>query len=60
MKGGAGWKSGIEIYFTTKALVFRELLEWAEAQDADVITEAQVAEASANRFTSEQDIAVNL
>ena len=59
MKGGAGWKSGIEIYFITKALVFRELLEWAEAQDADVITEAQVVEASSNRFTSEQAMAVN-
>ena len=59
VKGGAAWKSCVERYFITKAPVLRELLEWAEAQDADVITEAQVVEASSNRLTSEQAMAMN-
>ena len=33
------------------------MLEWAEAQDADVIIEAQVVEASLNRLTSKQVMA---
>ena len=59
VKGGAAWKSRVERYFITKAPVLRELLELAEAQDADVIIEAQVIEASSNRLTSEQAMAVN-
>ena len=39
--------------------MLRELLEWAEAQDAEVITETQVVEASSNRLTAEQAMAVN-
>ena len=58
VKGGAAWKSNVERYFITKAPVLRELLEWAEAQDADVITEAQVADACSNRLTSEQAMAM--
>ena len=42
-----------------KAPVLRELLEWAEAQDAEAITEAQVIEASSNRLNSDQAMAVN-
>ena len=42
-----------------KARVLRELLEWAEAQDAEVIFEAKVIEAAPNRLTEEQAMAVN-
>ena len=42
-----------------KAPVLRELLEWAEAQDAEVISEAKVIEAASNRLTEEQVMAVN-
>ena len=37
----------------------RELLERAEAQDAETILEAQVIEATSNRLNDEQAIAVN-
>ena len=59
VKGGAALKSRVEMYFITKAPVLRELLEWAEARDAETITEAQVVEASSNRLAPEQAIAVN-
>ena len=59
VKGGAAWKSRVERYFITKAPVLRELLEWAEAQDAEAITEDQVVEATSNRLSSEQAMAVN-
>ena len=39
--------------------MLRELLEWAEAQDAEAITDGQVVEASSNRLTAEQAMAVN-
>ena len=58
-KGGANWKSRVERYFITKAPVLRELLEWAEAQDAATISEAQVVEATSRRLTEEQAMAVN-
>ena len=58
-KGGANWKSRVERYFITKAPVLRELLEWAEAQDAATISEAQVVEATSRRLTEEQAMVVN-
>ena len=58
-KGGAAWKSRVERYFITKAPVLRELLEWAEAQDAATISESQVVEATSRRLTEEQAMAVN-
>ena len=58
VKGDAAWKSRVERYFITKAPVLRELLEWAEAQDAMAITKTQVVEASSNRLTAEQAMAV--
>ena len=42
-----------------KAPVLRELLEWAEAQDAEAISEAKVIDAASNRLTEEQTMAVN-
>ena len=59
MKGGGAWKSRVERYFITKAPVPRELMERAEAQDAETISEAQVIEATSNRLTDEQAMAVN-
>ena len=58
-KGGSTWKSKVERYFITKAPVLRELLEWAEAQDAETISEEQVVEATSTRLSSEQAMAVN-
>ena len=59
MKGGAAWKSRVERYFISKTPVLRELLEWAEAQDAETISEAQVIEAISKRLTDEQAMALN-
>ena len=59
VKNGAAWKSRVERYFITKAPVLRELLEWAEAQDAEEIPESLVVEATSNRLTTEQALAVD-
>ena len=40
-----------------KVPVLRELLEWAESQNAEAISEAKVIEAASNRLTEEQAMA---
>ena len=37
VKGGTAWKTKVERYMVCKALVPKELLEWAEAQDGENI-----------------------
>ena len=58
-KGGAAWKSRVERYFISKAPALRELLEWAESMDQEVITEALMVQAVSRRLDDEQALKVN-
>ena len=44
VKGGMAWKSLVERYFITKAPCLPELLEWAEGEDNERISEAKMIE----------------
>ena len=37
-RGGAAWKSKVERYFIAKAPILKEILEWVESEDMEVIT----------------------
>ena len=58
-KGGMAWKSRVERYFVTQAPCLRELLEWAEAEDSEAISEAKFMQAVSNRLTEEQAMNLN-
>ena len=59
VKGGMAWKSLVERYFITKAPCLRELLEWAEGEDNEPISEAKMIEAVSLRLSEEQAMSVN-
>ena len=59
VKGGMAWKSLVERYFITKAPCLRELLEWAEGEDNEPISEAKMIEAASLRLSEEQAMSVN-
>ena len=42
---GSAWKTKIERYMVYEAPVLKELLEWAEAQDGEAISEANMVAA---------------
>ena len=54
IKGGMAWKSKVERYFVTQAPCLRELLEWAEAEDNEAISEAKFLQAVSSRLSKEQ------
>ena len=58
-KGGMAWKSRVERYFVTQAPCLRELLEWAEAEDNEAISEAKFMQAVSNRLTEGQAMNLN-
>ena len=59
VKGGLMWKSRIERYFISKAPVLKEIFEWAEEEDNEVITAARFKEAVGPRLDEEQIALVN-
>ena len=59
IKGGMAWKSKVERYFVTQAPCLRKLLEWAEAEDNEAISEAKFLQAVSNRLSEEQAMNLN-
>ncbi len=59
VKGGLMWKSRIERYFISKAPVLKEILEWAEEEDMEIITPAKFKEAAGHKLDDEQIALVN-
>ena len=53
-KGGVKWKKKLENYIISRAPVLKELLEWAEAEDSNVITRARLREAVGSALAEEQ------
>ena len=51
---GSAWKMKIERYIVYKTPVLKELLEKAEAQDGEAITEARMIAACFRRLSEEQ------
>ena len=49
---GTAWKTKVERYMVYKAPILKELLEWAEAQDNEPITEDHVIAACSRRLSS--------
>ena len=47
---GSAWKTKVERYMVYKAPILRELLEWAEAQDGEAISEAHMVAACSADF----------
>ena len=60
VKGGTAWKTKVERYMVYKAPVLKELLEWAEAQDNEDISNDLVVKACSAKLSEEQAPAVNL
>ena len=58
-KGGSTWKSKVERYIITKAPCLREVLEWAECEDNEEISELKFKCAVADRLNEEQALSVN-
>ena len=59
VNNGSAWKTKVERYMVYKAPILKELLEWAEAQDNEVITEDQMIAACSRRLPDEQARNVN-
>ena len=59
VKNGAAWKTKVERYIVYKAHVLKALLEWAEAQDNDDITNDLVVRACSAKLSEEQATVVN-
>ena len=55
----SAWKTKVERYMVYKDSIFRELLELAEAQDGEAISEAHMVAACSRRLSEEQALAVN-
>ena len=53
------WKRKLKRYFVSTALVFRELLKWAESHDTFEIREAKIILEASARITEEQALNVN-
>ena len=56
---GSAWKTKVERYMVYKAPILTELLQWAEAQDGETISEAHMVAACSRRLSEEQAPAVN-
>ena len=54
IKGGIQWKGKVERHFISRAPILKELLEWAEKEDMEEISEARFLMAVGNRLTAEQ------
>ena len=54
VRGGISWKGKVERYFISCAPILKELLEWAEKEDMDEITEEKFRQAVGGRLTHEQ------
>ena len=50
---GTAWKTKVERYMVYKAPILKELLEWAEAQDNEAITEDHVIAACSRKLSEE-------
>lgn len=59
VKGGTAWKGKVERYFITKAPRLCEVLDWAEAEDDEEISEAKFVHAVAGHLTKEQALSVS-
>ncbi len=59
VKNGMQWKNKLECYFVAKAPILKEVLEWAEAEDAEAISVEKFKMAVSNRMTEEQALTVN-
>ena len=59
VKGGPQWKSKTERYWISKAPVFKEILEWAESEDMEVVTVERFKAAAGHRLTEEQILTAN-
>ena len=58
-KGGAPWKGKLERYFISRAPILKDILEWAEGQDLEIVTEAKFQEAVGLKLDEEQVLTVN-
>ncbi len=58
-KGGVQWKSKLERYFIAKAPILKEIFEWAEEEDMEVITVERFKQAAGHRLNDEQIATVN-
>ena len=59
VNNGSAWKTKVERYMVCKARIFKEVLEWAEAQDGETISEAHMDAACSPRLPEEQALVVN-
>ena len=59
IKGGMAGKSKVEPYFVTQAPFLRELLERADAEDNQTISEAKFLKTVLNRLSEEQAMNLN-
>ena len=53
VKGGTAWKTKVERYMVYKAPVLKELLDWAEAQDNEDISNDLVVKACSAKLSEE-------
>ncbi len=58
-KNGAQWKGKLERYFISKAPILREILDFAECEDMDVVTIERFRLAAGHRLSEEQILSVN-
>ncbi len=59
LKGGVAWKGKVERYFISKAPVLKDILEWAEKENLDVVTVEMFKQAVGIKMTEEQVLMVN-
>ena len=59
VNSGSAWTRRVERYMVYKAPILKELLEWFEARDGEIISEAHMVAACSRRPPEEQALAVN-
>ena len=58
-KGGLAWKGKTERYFIGRAPILKDILDWAEGCDLDVITVEKLQQAVGVHLTEEQVLTLN-
>ncbi len=58
-KGGLAWKGKTERYFISRAPILKDLLDWAEECDLDIITVEKLQQAVGIHLTEEQVLNLN-